>query len=177
MRSNVGGCSVSLSLNLNLNINLSLSVAPDASGGPCSNTCCGRSYCGIGSYSYSSSRNGGCSSNDSVLCVRVCVCVRALWVCEIRRPCVQRTFHHCSSVQACVSRWCSTGMTQATARSVQPGGSHRVSTAALLSLQCLALLTTAAALQGMYPYVVCVCLCVSATDRKLLLLHDMSKCE
>jgi len=74
MRSNVGGCSVSLSLNLNLNINLSLSVAPDASGGPCSNTCCGRSDCGIGSYSsngsYSSSRNGGCSSNDRVLCVR-----------------------------------------------------------------------------------------------------------
>jgi len=74
MRSNVGCCSVSLSLNLNLNINLSLSVAPGASGGPCSNTCCGRSDCGIGSYSsngsYSSSRNGGCSSNDSVLCVR-----------------------------------------------------------------------------------------------------------
>ena len=75
MRSNVGdGCSVSLSLNLNLNINLSLSVAPDARGCPCSHTCCGRGDCGIGSYSsngrYSSSRNGGCGSNDSVLCVR-----------------------------------------------------------------------------------------------------------
>ena len=58
MRSNVGGCSVSLSLNLNLNINLSLSVAPDASGGPCSNTCCGRSDCSIGSYS----SNGSYSS-------------------------------------------------------------------------------------------------------------------
>ena len=39
LRSNVGeGFFVSLSLNLNLNINLSLSVAPDTSGGPCSNT-------------------------------------------------------------------------------------------------------------------------------------------
>ena len=73
------GCSVSLSLNLNLNINLLLSVAPDASGGSCSHTCCGRSDCSIGSYSrnwsYSSnasygSSNGGCSSNDGMLCAR-----------------------------------------------------------------------------------------------------------
>ena len=72
MRSNVEEAAASRSLNLN--INLSLSVAPDARGCPCSNTCCGRGDCGIGSYSsnrsYSSSRNGGCSSNDSVLCVR-----------------------------------------------------------------------------------------------------------
>jgi len=75
----VDGCSVSLSPNLNLNINLLLLVAPDASGGPCSYTCCGRSDCSIGSYSrngnYSSngsygSSNGGGSSNDGMMRAR-----------------------------------------------------------------------------------------------------------
>jgi len=66
-----GGCSVSLSLNLILNINLSLSVAPDARGDPCSNTCCGRGNCSIGSYSSNGSySNGGCSSNHGMLCAR-----------------------------------------------------------------------------------------------------------
>jgi hypothetical protein len=62
LRSNVGhGFCVSLSLNLNLNINLSLLFALDTSGGPCSNTWCGRGDCCIGSYS----RNGSHSSNGS----------------------------------------------------------------------------------------------------------------
>ena len=50
-----------LSLNLNLNVNLLLSVAPDTSGGPSSNTCCGRGDCSIGSYS----SNGSYSNNGS----------------------------------------------------------------------------------------------------------------